>query len=120
MLKPPKPDPALDPFRGGVAVLRRDGEVAGHLATEVKTFWAPFSFSRHRQWWVWFIVVWTNGDREPSGEDYPPWTVVREMLAGAFSWDEEDVHQGDYAVEWLPQEVARKTRSRLKIEAEDF
>lgn len=70
MLKPPKPDPALDPFRGGVAVLRRDGEVAGHVATEVKTFWSPFSFSRHRQWWVWFIVVWTNGDREPSAGDY--------------------------------------------------
>lgn len=103
-----------------MAVLRRDGEVAGHVATVVKTFWAPLSFSRHRQWWVWFIVVWTNGDRETSAEDYPPWTVVREMLAGTFSWDEEDAHHGVYAVEWLPEEAALETRSRLRIEPENF
>ncbi|NJC15405.1 hypothetical protein F4558_005231 [Micromonospora profundi] len=55
-----------------VAVLRRGGEVAGHLATQVSTFWSPLSFSRRRQWHVWHIVVWTDGHREPSDEDYPP------------------------------------------------
>ena len=47
-------------------------------------------------------------------------TVVREMLAGTFSWDEEDAHYGDYTVEWLPEESALETRSRLRIGAEDF
>ena len=40
--KPPAPNPALDSFRGGVAVLRRDGEVARHVATKVLTFWPLF------------------------------------------------------------------------------
>ena len=120
MLKPAKPDPALDPFRGGVAVLRRDGELAGHVATQVGTFWAPFSFSRRRQWWVWFIVVWANGDREPLDEDYPPWTVVREMSSGTFSWEEDDAHRGEYTVEWLPEEARQKALVALGIRPEDF
>lgn len=33
---PPAPNPALDSFRGGLAVLRRDGEVSGHVATTVR------------------------------------------------------------------------------------
>ncbi len=35
MRKEPEPDPALDPFRGGVAVLWRDGELEGALVTNV-------------------------------------------------------------------------------------
>lgn len=89
MLRPPEPDPSLDVFRDGVAVLRREGQVAGHVATPVKTFWAPLGFSRRRQWWVWYIVVWADGAREQPGEDYPPWTAVREMQSGTFSWDED-------------------------------
>ncbi len=38
---------------------------------------------RADRWWVWFIVVWANGDRERPFEDYPPWTVVRETQSGA-------------------------------------
>jgi hypothetical protein len=120
MLKPPEPDPDLDPFRGGVAVLRRDGDVAGHVATQVGTFWAPLSFSRRRQWWVWFIVVWANGDREPLGEDYPPWTVVGEMLSGTFCRGHDDAHGGSYTVDWLPEEARHETLSALGIRPEDF
>jgi hypothetical protein len=120
MLRPPEPDSALDPFRGGVAVLRGDGEVAGHVATAVSTFWAPLSFSRHRQWWVWFIVVWADGHREPRDEDYPPWTVVRDMQSGIFSWDQEDAHRGQYTVEWLPETERQAMLSELGIEADDF
>lgn len=120
MLNQPEPDPALDPFRGGVAVLRRDGEVAGHVATTVSTFWAPLSFSRRRHWWVWFIVVWADGDREMRDEDYAPWTVVREMRSGTFSWDQDDAHRGDYTVEWLPEEARQAALSALKIEQDDF
>ena len=93
-LRPPKPDPALDPFRGGVAVLRRDDLVAGHVATRVTTLWAPLSFSLRRQWWVWYIFVWSNGDRERAQEHYPPWSVAAEMQSGTFTWDEDDSHQG--------------------------
>lgn len=120
MLRQPEPDPALDPFRGGVAVLRRDGQVAGHVATTVTTFWAPLSFSRRRQWWVWFIVVWADGHRELPDEDYPPWTVVREMQSGTFSWDQDDAYRGDYTVEWLPEEARQAMLSALNIGPDDF
>jgi len=100
--------------------LRRDGELAGHVATQVGTFWAPLSFSRRRQWWVWFIVVWADGDREPPDEDYPPWTVVGEMLSGAFSRKQDDAHGGSYTVAWLPEEARHETLSALGIRPEDF
>lgn len=120
MLRPPEPDSSLDVFRGGVATLRRDGQVAGHVATSVRTFWAPFSLSRRRQWWVWYIVVWANGDREPPDEDYPPWIVVREMQSGTFSWDGPDEHRGHYVVDWLPEEARREVLAGLRIRPEDF
>ena len=100
--------------------MRRDGEVAGHVATQVGTFWAPLSFSRRRQWWVWFIVVWADGDREPLDEDYPPWTVVGEMLSGTFSRGHDDAHGGSYTVDWLPEEARHETLSALGIRPEDF
>lgn len=120
MLEQPEPDPALDPFRDGVAVLRRDEEVAGYVATTVRTFWAPLSFSRRRHWWVWFIVVWADGHREMRDEDYAPWTVVREMQSGTFSWDQDDAHRGDYTVEWLPEEARQAVLSALNIGPDDF
>ena len=120
MLKSPKPDPALDPFRNGVAVLRRDGQVAGHVATTVGTFWGPFSLTLRLQWWVWYIVVWANGDRERSQEDYPPWIVVTEMQAGTFTWEENDIHRGQYTVEWLRESEREGALADLGIAQEDF
>jgi hypothetical protein len=120
MLKAPLPDETLDPFRGGVAVLRRNGEVAGHVATKVMTFWAPFSLSRRRQWWVWYLVVWADGDRELPDEDYPPWTTVREMRSGTFTWDQDDAHRGCYTVEWLPEEARQEALAALRIGPDDF
>jgi len=38
-----------------------------------------------QQRWVWFIVVWANGVRERSFEDYAPWTAVREIESGTFT-----------------------------------
>ena len=120
MLRPPLPDPAVDPFRGGVAVLKREGSVAGHVATQVTTFWAPFSFTRRLQWQVWYVVVWAGGRRERSEEDYPPWTIVAEMQSGAFTWDEDDEHQGRYDVEWLQGSERDATLADLGITLEDF
>jgi len=120
VLKAPKPDPSLDPFRGGVAVLRRDGQVAGHVVTTVLTFWAPLGFSLRRQWWVWYIVVWADSHRERPDEDYPPWTVVAEMQAGRFTWDTHDAHQGKYTVEWLPETEREAALADLGITPDDF
>ena len=120
MLRPPEPDPALDPFRGGLAVLRRDGQVAGHVATQVTTFWSPLSFSLRRQWWVWYIVVWADGDRERAQQDYPPWTTVAEMRSGSFTSDEDDQHHGAYTVEWLPEAEREPVLGDLGISQDDF
>ena len=65
----PAPDPRLGPFDGGVAELRRGGEVRGHLSTTVSTSWSP-GRPLARQWWVWFEVAWSDGVREVPVEDY--------------------------------------------------
>jgi hypothetical protein len=120
VLKPPKPDPTLDPFRDGVAVLRRDGEIAGHVATTVGSFWAPFAFTLRYQWSVWYIVVWADGQRERSEEDYPPWSVVAEMQSGRFVWDQDDPHQGEYAIEWLPDTERDLVLAELGVASDHF
>jgi hypothetical protein len=120
MLKRPAYDPALEPFDGGVAVLKRNGEVAGHVATSLSTFWSP-SRPFSLQHWVWYIVVWINGDREPSDEDYPPeWPMVKPMQHGVFEWERGDAHDGEYTVEWLPADERQAALTSLNIEAEDF
>lgn len=120
-LRAPAPDPMLDPFRDGTAVLRRDGRVAGHVATSVGSFWSP-SRPLTRQWCVWFLVVWSDGTRERSVEDYPPWTYVKEMKRGVFDWvaGPGAPRAGVYEVEWLPLDRAREARERLKIGPADF
>ena len=90
------------------------------MATHVTTFWAPLSFSFQRQWWVWYIVVWANGERERSEEDYPPWSVVAEMQSGVFTWDWDDLHQGQYTVEWLPENEREAVLADLGIAPDDF
>ena len=119
MLKEPQPDPGLDAFRDGIAVLRRDGQVAGHVASAVSTFWSP-SMPLSGQWEVWFVVVWTNGDREPRFEDYPPWTIVREIQSGTLLWDEAGAHEGTYTAEWLTGADLEAARSALGLTADDF
>lgn len=119
LIKPPKPDPALEVFDEGVGVLSRNGEIAGHVATIRSWFWSPFSPLR-RQWWVWYIVVWADGSRERSTEDYPPWSAVKEMQDGYLEWISTDAHRGRYDFHWLDGHAAGLVRERLKISAEDF
>jgi hypothetical protein len=119
VLRPPRPDPSLDPFRDGIAVLRRDGVVEGHVATTVGTFWSP-SRPLSRQWWVWFIVVWSDGDREPPFEDYPPWRTVQDMQRGYLEWAEGGQDQQRYDIEWLPETERERVRAELGLRAEDF
>ena len=119
IVKPPEPDPSIEPFRDGVGVLTRDGAVAGHVATAVSEFWSP-GRPRRRQWWVWMIVVWIDGMRERSTEDYPPWTYVAEMTNGYLRWEEGGPRNGRYDFFWLPASEAVAQRSRLGIKPEDF
>jgi hypothetical protein len=119
VLKAPSPDPMLDPFRQGIAVLRRNGELAGYVATMVGTFWSP-SHPLSRQWWIWLTVVWANGDHEPPFEDYPPWTSVREIHSGTFTWDEGDARRGEYTAEWLTEGEREAAWAALGLTPGDF
>lgn len=115
---PQQPEPDLAPFNDGIAVLRRDGEVCGWVATSVGHF-RSICWPLKRQTWVWFVVVWANGDRERSFEDYPPWTAVLELPEGTFNWDGAG-HEGDYQADWLPAEEASATREALGLTDADF
>jgi hypothetical protein len=114
LIKDPKPDPSLAPFHDGLAELKREGAVVGHIATSVSTFWSPFS-PLSRQWWVWSVIVWSNGKKEPALEDYPSWSYVADMKNGKFQWENTS-----FDVEWLPRSEARRLREKLNIKAEDF
>ncbi|MFT4135347.1 hypothetical protein [Microbacterium sp.] len=113
LIKPPRPDATLTPFRDGVGVLRREGAVAGHIMTTVTEFWSPGSPLR-LQWWVWYIVIWADGTREQSTEDYPPWLTVDEMRHGRFTRP-DGVHSGDYEFAWLDAEEGAAVRSQLGV-----
>jgi hypothetical protein len=98
----------------------RDGTVEGHVASTVGTFWSPSRFFT-RQWWVWFIVVWSNGDREPSFEDYPPdWLTVNDLRTGRFVWNEDDSHYGQYDAEWVPPDRREQVLQEIGVSPEDF
>lgn len=107
------------PSRDGVGELRLDGELVGYVATSLSDFWSH-SRPRHRQWWVWLIVVWADGTREYPCEDYPPWTYVTEMTAGYFIWESNGARDGRYEFAWLSATDAHVQRMRLGIRPEDF
>ena len=119
--KHPEPSLDLEPFDGGLAVLRNGDEVVGHVATVVGTFATPFRPVRPQPW-VWFIVVWSDGTRERPIEDYPPWTFVTEMINGSFDWTTypKDPHAGVYSSQWLPASEAARVRDELGIRPENF
>ena len=89
-------DETLDPFREGIAELRRGGTVEGHLATQVERFIGLGG----RQERVWLLITWADGRRERIEEDYPPWTLVNELRAGMLRWI-VDQRQVDFQVVWL-------------------
>lgn len=68
----------------------------------------PFAFTLRYQWWVWYIVVWTDGHRERSEEDYPPWSVVAEMQSGKFTWDREDLRRVSTRLNGCPRPSGRR------------
>lgn len=101
-------------------MLSRDGRTVGHVATILRTFWSPFSPFR-MQWWVWYIVVWSDGAREPSTEDYPPFSTVNEMKTGYMEILSHDPsRRGHYDFAWLPERAQSAMLATLDIDAGDF
>lgn len=117
----PEPEPALAPFRGGVAILRRDDKFCGHIASEVSQFQA-----RPRNgWWVWFVILWVDGTKDRLIEDYAPWTYVTEMQQGFIDYAGgmlmmDKTRAGVYDVEWVPVSEAARVRAEVGIRLEDF
>ncbi|WP_298133017.1 hypothetical protein [Micropruina sp.] len=108
------PDPDLTAYDHGVGTLIRDGEPVGHLASVRLEMTFP-----GRQWWPWFVIVWKDGTKERSFEDYGPlWPTVRELDAGYFD------RRGDgaevYSFAWLPPEEAARTWLELGLTDDDF
>jgi hypothetical protein len=118
LIKDPHPEPRVDPFRGGVATLNHNGTLHGHLFSTVEWLWTPFSPLR-KQWWVWYIVVWSDGTRDDPQEDYQPWIVVDEIDRGRYEV-EDDPHAGIYDVAWLPATDASRLRKEYGITDDSF
>jgi hypothetical protein len=73
-----QPDPKLRAYDHGVGILSVDGDIKGYLASVLWTM----SFPRGQPW-VWSIIVWADGRKERSFEDYgPEWYNLRELDAG--------------------------------------
>ena len=114
ILRQPKPDPDLAPFNEGLAMLKHDGKVVGHIATSVSKFWSPCS-PLSLQWWVWSVIVWKDGTKERAIEDYAPWSYVNEMKNGKLSWNNTS-----FDIEWLPVDKAKQLYKKLNIQSVDF
>ncbi len=114
ILRQPKPDPALTPFYNGVAELKQNGKVVGHIATSVSKFWSPFRpFSLN--WWVWSVIVWADGRKEQAIEDYSPWSYVKDMKNGKLEWNDTN-----YDIQWLTPDRAKSKYKELNIQPDDF
>lgn len=109
----------MEAFDHGCLVLCREGEVAGHVATILSWFWSP-SRPLTMQQWVWYIVVWADGERERSAEDYPPWITVTDIRNGVFVVEDDGPRSGEYLAEWLPEPEAKAQWERLGLTVEDF
>ncbi|MEN0071516.1 MAG: hypothetical protein AAGC63_10945 [Propionicimonas sp.] len=127
------PDPDLKAYDHGVGTLRVDGELKGYLASVRLTMTFPA-----RQWWPWFVIVWTDERKERSFEDYgPKWYTVRELDAGSldhhgpsvprsktvlgrsFHYDEDGEPQV-YEFAWLPPDEAAAKWRELGLSDDDF
>lgn len=129
-------DPTLQSWDHGLAELRLDGEVRAYLGCVVGEI-----RSRVPSPWPWFVVVWPDGSKEHSEEDYgPDWPAVRELDEGHFTygarpsterrhrflginlgvWREMCPDQVTYDVTWLPPAAATAAWRRLGLTDRDF
>ncbi|MFI8632969.1 hypothetical protein ACIGEP_10270 [Microbacterium sp. NPDC077663] len=120
LIKPPHADPSLDRFDDGAGVLALEGRDVGFVFTAKQWFWS-LSWPLRRQWWIWYIVVWNDGERERSTEDYPPFIAVEEMKGGHLTVDsEDDSRSGRYDLRWLHPRGADEARTRWSITPASF
>ena len=98
------------PFDNGVGVLTQNGEFSGHVVTVLLN-----------RTWIWYIVVWADGTREHSAEDYwPNYYVANEIAHGFLELVRPSSRTGRFDFAWLSSEDAATTRGRLGILASDF
>lgn len=111
----------MEQFHDGLAVLLRDGRPAGHVATSLGHFTTPFA-PRTPKSWVWLVVVWADGTKEPSVEDYPPWSDVADMREGFLDWQDGRNRErwGRDEIQSVTRELALAERERLGIHLRDF
>jgi hypothetical protein len=64
--------------------------------------------------------VWADGEKEPSDEDHPPWTYVREIWAGRLDWPDPGPRGGEYSAEWVPREEREARWAALGVTLDDF
>lgn len=123
----------LRSYHRAVATLSVDGALVGHLASVVGSMVLPSNAP-----WPWFVIIWTDGTKEPPFEDYGPrWPVVRELEAGYLDHPGPSIpREGRFLgfrvtsrtpgpalrfdVDRLPAEVAEQTWARLGLTEDDF
>jgi hypothetical protein len=128
------PDPQLRAYGHGVGTLKLEGVLQGYLACALGELVFP-----RREPSPWFVVVWTNGTKEPAFEDYGPlWYTVRELDAGIFDhhgpsvWRERRGLSGRkvhylqwgpptvFEFSWLPEDEAAAKWQELGLADSDF
>ena len=98
------------PFDDGVGVLTQNGEFCGHVVTVLLD-----------RSWIWYIVVWGDGTRERSAEDYwPHYYVANEIANGFLDLVRPSTRTGRFDFAWLSSEDAARARRQLGIVASDF
>jgi hypothetical protein len=117
----------------GVGTLHVRGELKGYLASVLGETRFP-----SRQPWAWFVIVWLDGRKENSFEDYGPmWPIVRELDGGYFDYFEPSVMSDQkffgltiqsrklgpprlYEFAWLPAAEAAEKWRELGLADSDF
>lgn len=111
-------DPALDVFDRGGLVLRRDGEIAGYVATELGTWWTPNRPLTIQQQ-VWLYITWADGEQDVYADE-PPWNgIVPSIRAGEFV-DEDGPREGHYTATWLSAAESAAKWAELELNPPDF
>lgn len=80
---------------GAIAELVQADVVVGWVALRTEAFRNLFLV---KQIGCWLLFTWENGRRIEIEEDYPPFALVPELLAGTFTHDERAT---TYDVRWV-------------------
>ncbi|GAA0619880.1 hypothetical protein HPO96_25350 [Kribbella sandramycini] len=85
-------DPRLAPYRDAVFELRHNGELVGHLTTQIWSMRSLPALHLKRDQ-LWSQITWLDGTKERPEEDYgPDWPTLTELESGTY-----DPTYGDYS-----------------------